>query len=176
MFIPIPPPDDPPKAAPPAANEYPAHAAESEPEPERYERRGSLVLRHVPEGVIGLEGMSAGQLASELERGGRFVIFQYCVSLLLVTFLRSSGVHFLRAGEGAGRYSGAFTFMSCVLGWWGFPWGPIYTLKALATNAGGGIDVTHEILADITAYGAGHYRDEEPQRPATKRRGKRRRG
>ena len=28
--------------------------------------------------------------------------------------------------------------MTLVAGWWGFPWGPIYTLGALGTNAFGG--------------------------------------
>jgi ATP-dependent phosphoenolpyruvate carboxykinase len=33
-----------------------------------------------------------------------------------------------------------------LLGWWGIPWGPIYTIAAVVTNIRGGKDVTAEIL------------------------------
>jgi hypothetical protein len=40
-----------------------------------------------------------------------------------------------------------FSLISLVAGWWGIPWGPIWTLTTLATNLSGGKDVTREILA-----------------------------
>jgi hypothetical protein len=36
-----------------------------------------------------------------------------------------------------------------LLGWWGFPWGPIWSFAALARNAQGGHDVTAEVMAQL---------------------------
>ena len=40
-----------------------------------------------------------------------------------------------------------YTLISLAFGWWGFPWGFIYTPMSLATNLGGGKDVTAQLLA-----------------------------
>ncbi|WP_245840625.1 hypothetical protein [Ohtaekwangia koreensis] len=36
--------------------------------------------------------------------------------------------------------------MTFLLGWWGIPWGPIYSIGSLVHNLNGGKDVTQEIL------------------------------
>jgi hypothetical protein len=36
------------------------------------------------------------------------------------------------------------------MSWWGIPWGPIYTIQALATNLRGGKNVTHEVIASMS--------------------------
>lgn len=97
-------------------------------------------------------GATAPRAVDELERqvldGGRFVVFQYCVSVLVITFRRSSGVIFLRGNEsGAGPALG-YSMISLVAGWWGIPWGPIWTVTSLANNIGGGKDVTEAVLAE----------------------------
>jgi hypothetical protein len=100
--------------------------------------------------ILGVDGMSAEQIALELERGGRFVVFQYCVSIVVMTFRRPSSIHFVRAGEGAFSKGLVCTLVSLTLGWWGLPWGPIYTIGSVFTNLGGGKDVTREVLASLT--------------------------
>ncbi len=100
--------------------------------------------------IDGIEGMSGADLARELDRGGRFVTFSYCVSIVLMTFKRPSKVFFVRAGEGTFGKSLPYTLLSLVVGWWGFPWGPIYTLWALVSNLGGGTDVTDEVVASLS--------------------------
>jgi hypothetical protein len=96
--------------------------------------------------IIGIEGLTAGELNSELQRGAKFVTYQYCVSLLVVTFKRFSNVYFVRADEGNfGRMAG-YTAISLLLGWWGIPWGPIYTIQSLITNFGGGKVVTQQVV------------------------------
>ena len=77
------------------------------------------------------------------------MVFPYVFSILSVTFGRSSDVHFVRAGEGPFGKSLPYTVISLCFGWWGFPWGFIYTPMAVATNLGGGKDVTAEILTAI---------------------------
>jgi hypothetical protein len=34
-----------------------------------------------------------------------------------------------------------------LLGWWGIPWGPIYTIQSFWVNFTGGRDVTREIIS-----------------------------
>jgi len=44
--------------------------------------------------------------------------------------------------------------ISLLVGWWGFPWGLIYTPMTLIQNLGGGKDVTREVLATFTQNAA----------------------
>ncbi|MBN1917433.1 MAG: hypothetical protein JW889_05950 [Verrucomicrobia bacterium] len=104
--------------------------------------------------VVGLEGLSDEQVRQELERGARFVLFQYCISLFVVTFKRSSGIYFVRAGEGVASRAFGYSLISLLLGWWGIPWGPIWTIATLVTNAGGGKDVTADLLAAMAQQAA----------------------
>jgi hypothetical protein len=108
--------------------------------------------------IQGMEGMTVSQLQDELRRGGRFVVFEYCVSIIVMTFKRSSDVYFIRAGEGTAGKSLGYTLLSLLLGWWGFPWGIIYTPMALITNLGGGRDVTQQVVAAMLApaHASGH--------------------
>ena len=99
--------------------------------------------------IEGIEGMTGEQLSAELQRGGKFVMFQYCISIIVLTFKRSSKVYFVKAGESAVGKGLGYTLLSTVLGWWGIPWGPIYTIQALVVNFQGGKDVTKETLAAL---------------------------
>jgi len=99
--------------------------------------------------IIGAENLSDAELRSELQRGARLVVFEYCVSILIMTFKRSTSVHLVRPGENAVLKGLPWTLLSLLVGWWGFPWGFIYTPAALARNLSGGRDVTDLVLARI---------------------------
>lgn len=99
--------------------------------------------------ILGMDGLDGEQLSMELQRGGRFVFFQYCISIVILTFKRSSNIYFIRAGESAAGKAAGFSLISALFGWWGIPWGPIYTVGTFITNARGGKDVTQEILVDL---------------------------
>jgi hypothetical protein len=99
--------------------------------------------------IVGIEGMDGQQLAAELHRGARFVVYQYCISVLIVTFKRHSDIYFIRADDSAVSKGLGFSLISLLLGWWGIPWGPIYTIGSFITNFGGGKDVTQEVLASL---------------------------
>lgn len=97
--------------------------------------------------VKGIEGLSVEQVMEEVRRGGRFVIYQYCVSVVIMSFRRSSVINFLRSGD-SGRGKGLpYTLLSLLAGWWGIPWGPIWTIQTIITNSRGGKDVTQEMMA-----------------------------
>jgi len=102
--------------------------------------------------IRGIEGLTVSEIKHELDRGGRFVVFQYVISVLVMTFRRSSPVFFLREGESAGRAALPYTLLTLILGWWGIPWGPIYTIGALSNNFRGGKDVTEQIRNRINLF------------------------
>ena len=99
--------------------------------------------------ILGTETMSTDEVNFELQRGARFVIYEYCISLLIITFKRSSDIYFIRMGESRIGKGLGFSLISLFLGWWGIPWGPIYTITSFVTNFGGGKDVTPEVLASF---------------------------
>jgi hypothetical protein len=101
--------------------------------------------------IQGIDGMSNEQVRFELDRGGRFILFQYCVSVLVVTFKRPSPIYFIRAGESAVGKGIGFTLLTLVAGWWGIPWGPIYSVQSIYRNLSGGKDVTKEIAAALAS-------------------------
>ena len=104
--------------------------------------------------IRGTENMTSDEINFELQRGGKFVFFQYCISIVILTFKRSSGIYFIRYGESTTSKSIPFTLLSSVAGWWGIPWGPIYTVQALVTNMKGGKDVTKEVVAGFNKRAA----------------------
>ena len=100
--------------------------------------------------IKGTDGLSEQQINQMLMNGARFVMYQYCVSLLVVTLRRSSDIYFVHPGENAVTKGMSYTVLTLVMGWWGIPWGPIYTIGALYKNLRGGIDVTHEVTMAVS--------------------------
>ncbi|MEJ1240861.1 hypothetical protein WBG78_22135 [Chryseolinea sp. T2] len=105
--------------------------------------------------IKNLNGLTAEQVSREIQRGGRFVMYQYTVSLLVVTLQRSSDIYFISADEKGIAEGMGFTLLSFTLGWWGLPWGPIRTVSSIACNLSGGKDVTQEVMALMDAFDNG---------------------
>jgi hypothetical protein len=95
--------------------------------------------------IRGIENLSPAELEQALLSGGRFVLYEYCISLIVITLRRSTAVYFLRADQNGVLRGLPFTLISLLLGWWGLPWGVIYTPLTLLTNLSGGHDVTEEV-------------------------------
>ncbi len=104
--------------------------------------------------INGVDGLTVAQVQSDVAQGGRFVVFQYCISVIVMTFRRGSDIYFIKAGESAFGRGLGYSLLTLLLGWWGIPWGPIYTIGALVTNFGGGKDVTKEILVSLNLASA----------------------
>lgn len=99
--------------------------------------------------IKNIEGMSFREIQDQVDQGARFVMFQYTVSIVLATFRRPTDIYFIKAGESTiGKHIG-LSALTLVAGWWGIPWGPIYTIGSLYTNFSGGKDMTQEVLAHI---------------------------
>jgi len=101
--------------------------------------------------IHGIEGLTTAEINQELAQGAKFVLYQYCISVLVMTFRRGSDVYFIKSGENAVGKGMGWTVLTLLLGWWGIPWGPVYTVGSLITNFGGGKNVTAEILSAVNA-------------------------
>jgi hypothetical protein len=99
--------------------------------------------------IQGIEGMSPDEIRFEVQRGAKFVFFYYAVSVLVMSFRRASPVYFIPAGQKAHGKGLPWTLLTLVAGWWGIPWGPIYTVQSLVVNFKGGKDVTAELSARL---------------------------
>jgi hypothetical protein len=101
--------------------------------------------------IVGMEGLTDEQINLELQRGAKFVVYQYAISVVFLSFKRSSSVYFVKSGENAVVKGLPFTILSVLAGWWGIPFGPIFTVMALYNNLRGGKDVTKQLLAAVNA-------------------------
>ncbi len=99
--------------------------------------------------IVGIDGYSPDQIRAEVDRGARFVIYSYVISVLVMTFKRPSDIYLVPAGQSRVTKGLQFSLVSFLLGWWGLPWGIIYTIQALYTNFTGGRDVTDAVLASL---------------------------
>lgn len=99
--------------------------------------------------IIGTEGLTTQQIDAELAQGAKFVVYPYCVSILVMTFKRASAIHYIRPGESASAKALPYVLISLFFGWWGFPWGLIWTPATLTTSLRGGKDVTQQLMAAI---------------------------
>jgi hypothetical protein len=104
--------------------------------------------------ILGIEGMSPDQVRFEIQRGGKLVCYQYCVSILVMSFRRSSDVYFVRSGENAVSKGMPWILLTLAAGWWGIPWGPIFSIQSLITNFKGGKDVTAQLSAQFAPTAA----------------------
>ena len=82
----------------------------------------------------------------EVEHGGRFVIFHYTISVIFFSFQQTTPIFLIRGSQSWFIRSLPYTLITLLLGWWGFPAGPVYTIQSLYANLRGGEDVTEEVL------------------------------
>ena len=108
--------------------------------------------------IVGLDDISASELEEEIDRGATFVVYQYTISLLFLTLTRGTNIYFVRSDESRLAKGLPWTGLTLALGWWGFPFGLIFTPITVVKNVLGGKDVTDQVL---TAMRAGSLSDAE---------------
>jgi len=96
--------------------------------------------------INGIDGLTVQDVQDEVNDGGKFVIYSYCFSVIVMTFKRGTDIYFVRPGQSRFAKGLPFFLISFLFGWWGLPWGIIYTIQTLAINIGGGKDVTDAVM------------------------------
>ena len=80
----------------------------------------------------------------EVRVGERLVFYECCISLIFITLRRPSRLVRLPPGSTGLLQGLPYTIISLLLGWWGLPWGLIYTPLTLWTNLTGGREITSQ--------------------------------
>jgi hypothetical protein len=107
--------------------------------------------------MIGCE--RCGRLDSTL-RGSSFL---YTISVIFMTFRRGAGGVYCSSCRKKEGFK--WTLVSAIFGWWGIPWGPIYTLQAIGRNSAGGYQ-DNSLNANLMKAVAGELMDRGEQRGA----------
>lgn len=95
--------------------------------------------------------LSLEELKQKIENGCQFIVFEYCISLFFaVTLRRYSPAILIDSHRSSSKYKRKYNMLSSLFGWWGIPWGPYYTVKSFRANNKGGINVTDDIMLNIT--------------------------
>jgi len=98
-----------------------------------------------PPFILGIDDLTTEELEAELASGGRLVFFEYCISFVFFTLRHSSPVYFLRRDQWGWSRGLPYTLISLLVGWWGLPWGIVYTPLTVLANLAGGRDITAEV-------------------------------
>jgi len=64
--------------------------------------------------------------------------YQVVLSFLIITLKIPSRFYVVNFNANASK-AAIFSFISLIFGWWGIPWGPIYTIQAVIRNLRGGV-------------------------------------
>lgn len=97
--------------------------------------------------IKNIDGLSYQQVLDEVRMGGKFVYFPFVISIIILTFRRSSPIYFIKSGESAMGAGIGYLLITLFFGWWGIPFGPIFSIGALYRYFAGGKDVTQEVLS-----------------------------
>ncbi len=97
------------------------------------------------------EQITIDELIEKINNGARFIIYPYCISLFFaVTLKRFSKAYLIENHQLKTKYKRKYNNLSYLFGWWGIPWGVILTIEYSKLNNKGGLDVTDDIVANLT--------------------------
>lgn len=101
--------------------------------------------------IISNDHLASAEVRAALHNGARLVRYEYCVSPVIFSVRRRSPVHLVRRGETDLLPKLAYVAISLIAGWWGLPWGPVLTLKAVRATLSGGRDVPVDSGGPVSA-------------------------
>lgn len=99
--------------------------------------------------VKNIEGLKVSEMKLLVQQGAKFVVFPFTISFILMTLKRNSDIYFIRPNERTFKYSYSYVLLNFFVGWWGFPWEPIYTIGAIYKHIIGGTDLTQAVLDQL---------------------------
>lgn len=87
------------------------------------------------------------EIQTRVAAGARLVRFEFCMSLIVFTIRRQSPLFITETWQGRYLRGLGYSVLALLLGPWGVPWGPIWSLWAVWVNLTGGVDETTSVLA-----------------------------
>ena len=84
---------------------------------------------------------------ARLAAGAKFVVYQWNISLIFVSFKHRSGVKVIMPGQSRLTPGLKYSLLALVAGPWGIPFGIFWTIQSIIKNCQGGIDITPTIVA-----------------------------
>jgi hypothetical protein len=91
-----------------------------------------------------------GNLKENVDSGAKFILFNYRIGLGLVSLLRFSPAIFIKRENEIEKFKKKYNILNLVCGPWFIFKGPFLTYDAYKVNKSGGIDVTRDILTNLT--------------------------
>jgi hypothetical protein len=89
-------------------------------------------------------------LKKDIDSGGKFILFNYRIGLGAVSLLRFSPAIFIKRNEDFEKFKRKYNRMNLLFGPWFIFKGPFLTYDAYKINRNGGIDITKDILTNLT--------------------------
>jgi hypothetical protein len=99
--------------------------------------------------IIGVEGKTIEEVIAMARVGGKFVIFEYCISPLIVTLDYDSNIYFIDINEDTRSLGFRYSMISLLFGWESL-FGLIHAIRCIMVNFRGGKDVTHQVIDWLT--------------------------
>ena len=94
--------------------------------------------------------ISYDDILNERDNGAKFVFFGYLIPRPIFPPVKKiSKVYYLRPNENASQYAAKYNLVTLFWGWWGLPFGPVYTYSTIKNNKTG-IDITDDIYDNLT--------------------------
>ncbi len=89
-------------------------------------------------------------LEKSISLGAKFVVFNYRISLGVVSLLKCSPAIFITKQDEINKFRKKYDLLNFIFGPWLILKGPFLTYEAYKINRNGGIDVTKDIMANLT--------------------------
>lgn len=103
----------------------------------REKKRSQEFLNWITNNEVDIYDRRALYKGIKIEPDTEIVQFQLCMSFLIMTFKIPSR-YYVKGHYNTYLVSGMYSLISLIFGWWGIPWGPIYTVQVVAQNIKGG--------------------------------------
>jgi len=89
-------------------------------------------------------------LEEKVNNDASFIVFKYCFSFFIFTYKRLSPAILIDSKADFLQRKKKYNLLNYFFGWWAIPSGPSYTLQYIHLNNKGGINVTEDIMLNIT--------------------------
>lgn len=89
-------------------------------------------------------------LKNEVDSGAKFIVFNYRIGLGLVSLHKLSPAIFIKREDEIEKFKKKYNLLNLIFGPWFVFRGPVLAYDAYKVNKNGGIDVTNDILKNLT--------------------------